>query len=302
VEREPFVVTTDDGIRLAGELVIPGSAGDVPAALILNGSGPLDRDSNMPDQVLDIANVLANALACEGVASLRFDKRGVGESAGDYPTTGFERETDDAAAALVALRRAPRVDSRRVTLIGHSAGATIAIRLACRYDGLAGVVLLSASAQPGEDVLRWQSERIVETMRWFERPLGRRFLRVQERTRRRLLDSEGDVESIGGNALPARWLREFMAYSPKEDLAATRCPVLAITGRKDIQVNADDVREIGALVTGRFEGETPADLTHVLRRHGGRPGIDTYPAQLTTPIDADLVGRVATWVAARSRT
>ena len=143
------VVTSDDGVRLVGELVVPEAAGAAPAALVLNGSGPLDRDSNMPDQVLDIANTLASALAQHGVASLRFDKRGVGKSGGDYMTTGFERETDDAAAALAALREVPGIAPEHVCVIGHSAGATIGVRLASRSDWLAGLVLLSASISSG---------------------------------------------------------------------------------------------------------------------------------------------------------
>ncbi len=93
---ERLVVTTDDDVELVGELTSPESAGSHPAALILSGSGPLDRDSNMPEQKLDIANALASALAARGVASLRYDKRGVGESGGDYLVTGFDQETSDA--------------------------------------------------------------------------------------------------------------------------------------------------------------------------------------------------------------
>ncbi len=288
-------MTTDDGVRLVGELVLPDVAGSAPAALVLNGSGPLDRDSNMPEQVLDIANTLASALAEHGVASFRFDKRGVGESGGDYVTTGFERETDDAAAALAALRGDPRIDPERVSVIGHSAGATIAVRLASRTEWLAGLVLLSGSISSGEEVMRWQSERIAASMRWFERWRVGRFLREQERVRRLLLDSEGDVASIDGNELPARWFREFMAYDPARDLPAIRCPVLAVTGRKDLQVDADDVERMRELVTAPFEGETPAELTHVLRTQHGRHGLDTYAAQLTAPMDADLVERIASW-------
>ncbi|MGH3079268.1 MAG: hypothetical protein ACRDPZ_13940 [Gaiellaceae bacterium] len=64
-----YVVTTDDGVRLVGELVVPevAGSGSAPAALVRNGSGPLDRDSNVPDLVLDIANTLASALAEHGV-------------------------------------------------------------------------------------------------------------------------------------------------------------------------------------------------------------------------------------------
>ena len=289
------MVTTDDGVRLVGELVVPEVAGSTPAALVLNGSGPLDRNSNMPEQVLDIANTIASALAEHGVASFRFDKRGVGESGGDYLTTGFERETDDAAAALAVLRGDPRIDPERVSVIGHSAGANIGVRLATRSDWIAGLVLLSGSISSGEEVMRWQSERIAASMRWFTRWRAGRFLREQERVRRLLRDSEGDVLSIDGNELPAQWFREFMGYEPARDLPAIRCPVLAVTGRKDLQVDADDVERMRELVTAPFEGETPAELTHLLRTQHGRHGLDTYATQLRAPMDADLVERIASW-------
>ena len=70
-------------------------------------------------------------------------------------------------------------------------------------------------------------------------------------------------------------------------------PVLAVTGRKDLQVDADDVERMRELVTAPFEGETPAELTHLLRTQHGRHGLDTYAAQLTAPMDADLIERIA---------
>ena len=117
--------------------------------------------------------------------------------------------------------------------------------------------------------------------------------------RRLLLASEGVVASIDGNQLPARWFREFMAYEPARDLPAIRCPVLAITGRKDLQVDPDDVERMGKLVTEPFEGDSPVGLTHLLRRRHGRHGLDTYAAQLREPMDADLVERIASWVSVR---
>ena len=194
--------------------------------LILSGSGPLDRDSNMKGQALNVGNALADALAAHGIASLRYDKRGVGESGGEYLTAGFEQETDDARAALEALP-----DERAV--VGHSVGATIAIRLAAEYE-LAGVVLLCAGLAPGTEVMREQSERIAQTVP----RLGRRFfLGRQAAARRKLLDSTGDVVRVGTGKLPARWFREYMAYDPEPDLRAIQCPVLAITGTSDLQVD-----------------------------------------------------------------
>jgi uncharacterized protein len=294
---ERLDITADDGTTLVGTLTVPQLAGSAPAALLLNGSGPLDRDSNMPGQALEVASALAAALAERGVASLRYDKRGVGESGGEYLTAGFERETNDAAAVLSALRDLDRVEPDRVTVIGHSVGATIAIRLAARREWIAGAVLLAAAPARALDVMRVQSGRIAASLRGLQRLAAGRFLRRQEEVRHALL-TVGDTIDLEG-VLPARWFREYMAYDPASDLGALRCPVLAITGAADLQVDPDDVARIGQLVAGPFAGSTPEDLTHVLRVHGGRPSLPSYPAQLKRPVDAGLLDAVAGWVAAR---
>jgi uncharacterized protein len=271
-----------DGTRLVGTLT-PGGA---PATLILSGSGPLDRDSNMKGQALNVGNALAEALAARGLASLRYDKRGTGESGGEYLTTGFEQETDDARAALDAL------DGDRLAVIGHSVGATIAIRLAAERP-LAGVVLLAAATRPGVEVMRIQTERIAGTVP----RLGRGFfLRRQAAVRRRLQDSGDDTVRVGFGRLPARWFREYMAYDPEPDIRAIQCPVLAITGSSDLQVDPADVGRIGELASTPFTGESPDRLTHLLRISHDAPSLRTYPRQLKDPADPALLERVATWL------
>ena len=295
---ERLELVADDGVRLVGTLTRAEPAdGLVPAALLISGSGPLDRDSNMRRQKLEIASAIAAALAARGVASLRIDKRGIGESGGDHLRAGFDRETADATAALAALRAGGRIDPTRITVIGHSAGAIIAIRLAAADGALAGVVLLSAAARNGTEVMRDQSERIAGSLRGLGRLVAGPLERRQERARRLLLDSSEDVVRIDGKKLPARWLREYMAYDPAADLPRVRCPVLAITGAKDLQVDPEDVSRIGALVAGPFDGEIPADLTHVLRRQAGPPSLSAYRALLRGPVDAALLDRIASWTA-----
>ena len=142
-------VRASDGVRLIGMLRRPNLRGRVPAVLILNGSGPLDRDSNMAGQALNVSVAIAEKLAAVGVASLRYDKRGVGESDGDYLSMGFDAETSDAAIALDALRGIEGVDPARVGVIGHSVGATIAIRLARTGNGVTLAVLLYAAPKTG---------------------------------------------------------------------------------------------------------------------------------------------------------
>ena len=296
---EAFEFAAPDDTRLRGTLERPSVPGTAPAALLLNGSGPLDRDSNMPGQSLNVANALADALGKRGIASLRYDKRGIGESQGDYLQMSFEDETEDARAALAALRGAPNVDPARLFVIGHSVGATIAIRLAAERGDLAGIVLLAAAARRGEEVMVVQSERIVASL-GRSGLRSRLLLRRQARARRRLLTSTGDVVRVGLNRLPARWFREFMVYDPTPDLRLIECPLLAITGGRDLQVEPEDVAAIGRLVRGPFTGSTPDRLTHVLRLDEGVPGLAGYPTQLRKPIDPELVEQVVSWVAARA--
>ena len=144
----------------------------------------------MPRQTLDVANAFARALAGHGVASLRYDKRGVGESSGDYLRAGFDQETSDAAAALEALRRVTGIDGRRTTVIGHSVGATIAIRLAAgeRHARRRGAPVRREPARACSDAVAVRADRRVDAgparlfRRWF---LGR-----QDRARRLLLASQ----------------------------------------------------------------------------------------------------------------
>jgi pimeloyl-ACP methyl ester carboxylesterase len=291
-----FEVPTDDGLVLEGTLLSPVGTRRRPAALILSGSGPIDRDSNLPGQVLGIASALARALAAQGVASARYDKRGVRASPGDYYSVGFEQETSDARAALAALRARPEVDPSQLVVIGHSLGATIAIRLAAS-EPIAGVVLLAATAQRGYAVLEWQTQRIAESMTGMARLWRGRFLRSQAEVIARLPQTTEDSVTIGREKLPARWFRELAAYDPRSDLAKISCPVLAITGQKDLQVDAADVAVIGSLVAGPFTGSTPPNLTHILRNDAAPANIARMPRLVREPTDAQLTADVAGWVA-----
>lgn len=289
-------IIADDSTELSGTAMIPTGGRRVPAALLLSGSGPLDRNSNMAGQRLNIASTLADALAAAGIASLRFDKRGVADSAGDYLSTGFDCETSDATSALAALRGVDGVDASRIGVTGHSVGATIAARLAARSESVAFAVLLGCAASSGADVMAWQTERIANTLPGPSWALGRRFRRKQAQLFERLDASTDDVLGDGKRAIPARWMREYRAHEPSADLAALRCPVLAVTGGKDIQVDPEETDRIRVSVTGPCTTLTPSGLTHVLRASTRQPSITHYAELLREPVDLGLVETVTTWI------
>ena len=301
LETRGVTINGGDGVVLSGTLVAPMNRRPSPGALLLSGSGPLDRDSNTAGQRLDISSTLAAALGAVGIASLRFDKRGVAASSGDFVSTSFEGEISDAAAALKSLRGSDAIDPCRVGIIGHSVGATVAARLAATDTTVAFAVLLGCAASSGADVMGWQTERIASTLPGPTWILGRHFRRKQAQHLHRLATSGGDAIRIGKEDVPARWLREYRAHEPLADLAALNCPVLAITGGKDIQVNPADVDRIAAAVSGPCATLVPDDLTHILRSSSQEPSIARYSKLLQHPVDADLVETISNWTLDQTR-
>jgi hypothetical protein len=284
---------------LAGTLTLPDSPGPVPAVLLAPGSGPLDRDSDHRRARFGVTRDLAHALAAAGLASLRYDKRGVGGTPGDWRRAGLSDAADDLVRAREALAARPEVDGDRVVLAGHSEGALLAAMAAARGVPCAGVVLLAGSATPGAELLRWQARRIGPTLPAPVRGLLR-LLRVDlERkvaaNHERIRATTTDVARIGGVRLNARWHREFLAHDPRADLARITVPVLAVTGGKDLQVPADDLDTIAATVRGPVEVLRVDDLTHTLRRQPGPASMRAYRAELRRPVDADVLSAVVAW-------
>ncbi len=292
-------VTVPGEPRLAGTLTLPEAAGPVPAVLLAPGSGPLDRDSNHRRARFGVTRDLAHALADAGLASLRYDKRGVGGSPGDWRRAGFSDNVDDLVRARDALAARPEVDGDRVVLAGHSEGALLAAAAAARGVPVAGVVLLAGSATPGDELLRWQTRQIQPTLPAPVRALLRLLRTDLEQkvaaNHERIRATTTDVARIGGVRVNARWSREFLAHDPRTDLARISAPVLAVTGGKDLQVPAADLDVIAATVPGPVETLCIPDLTHTLRRQPGAASMRAYRRELRRPVDAEVLATVTAW-------
>jgi len=298
VAREiELAVPADDGVALAGTLTLPAGPGPHPAVLCLPGSGKIDRESNARHVRMDLGRPLATALARQGIASLRYDRRGAGATPGDWHTVGFLDNRADAAAALRALRDHPEIQSRAVGVLGHSEGAVHAMWLAAHAQP-AAAVLLAGYARPGDQAVRWQGGRLADTLPRLIRPL---LSRLATRQLTRLAATTADTARIGGMPINARWWREQLAYDPRPDLARIPVPVLAITGDKDVQVDPGDLDVIASTVPDGAETHRMPGLTHVLRRTDGRASVLSYRRLLRDPVDADLLTTVAHWLAARLR-
>lgn len=285
--------------ELAGTLTVPDGPGPHPGALIVPGSGPVDRDSNHAKLPIGVTRELAEALAGTGFATLRYDKRGVGESPGNWLAAGLGDNIDDASAALAALRAQPEVDAERVVAVGHSEGALIVAALAARQEVPAGVALISGSATPGADLLQWQARKVGPSLpaplRILLRIMGTTVQKQVAENHRKIRATTTDIARIGGRRINAKWTREFLAHDPATDLARITVPVLAVTGEKDLQVDPADLPRIARLVRGPVETHEVPDVSHILRAQPGIPTLRSYKKDATRPVDPRVLDHVTGW-------
>lgn len=293
-----MTVTADDGVPLAGTLTLPPGPGPHPAALLLHGSGPLDRDGNTPKLRVNLGPAVAASLAEQGVATLRYDRRGIGRTPGDWRAAGFAGNRADSAAAVRALAALPEVCRGAVAVVGHSEGALHAMALAGR-DDVRAVALLAGYARSGEEALKWQARSILQTMPAPARLLRRPLAAVGKRLLARIKGTRADVVRLAGMPVNARWMRENLAHNSRKDLAAARAAVLAVTGDADLQVDPADLDVIRRLVPGGAEIHRPARLTHLLRRDCGHRARRSYRSLLREPVDPGVLALVTTWLARR---
>lgn len=246
-----------EGVVLAGTLAVPPGDGPFPAVVFITGSGAQNRDEEL--FVHKPFAVLADALARKGIASLRCDDRGVGKSTGKFDRATSADFATDAAAQLGFLRGRAEIDAKRLGLIGHSEGGLIAPMVAADDPGLAFLVLLAGPGVSGAELLKLQrrlilkasglsgtaaenaakaTDRLVEiSMAAPDSESARKSVREAIRKTQPLAPAT-DVEA-GAAALSSPWMRYFLAYDPVPTLKRVACPVLAINGGKDLQVDPE---------------------------------------------------------------
>jgi pimeloyl-ACP methyl ester carboxylesterase len=289
------------GCTLAGTFT--AAADPVAAALLVTGSGRSNRnsDARLPGGStlrIGVDKAVAGALAEARVSTLRYDKRGVGASGGDYLRAGMDDRRADARAALGWL--AARTRDLPLLAVGHSEGSWYAAELAADR-AVAGAVLLGAAARPAEEILSWQTDmvaaRLPATARLVLRITRTDVVRSQRKRVARIKASKADVIRIQGVRINARWWRDFLAYDPCAPLARIAVPVLAITGGQDVQVPPEDVAAIGRLVRGPFEGHVVGDLSHLFRPDPASAGPRAYRSSVRQPVDPEVLRLITNWIA-----
>nr|WP_231929869.1 alpha/beta hydrolase [Micromonospora inositola] len=169
---------------------------------------------------------------------------------------------------------------------------------------VAGLVLLAGTGRPGAEVLRWQAARLLPSLpapvRLLLRLTRTDLVTKVTRNHEKILAASGDVAWIGGQRLNARWMREFLTYDPRPDLARIRVPILAVTGAKDLQTDPADLAVIADTAGGPVDTRLLPDVTHVLRRQPGEPSLRAYRQEIREPVDPSVTRPVVEWLTARA--
>ena len=244
------------GVQLAGTFTKPRTDAPVPAVLLISGAGPQDRNEAVAGHKPFL--VLADYLTRHGLAVLRTDDRGVGQSTGDFRSATTKDFASDAEAGVRYLMTRKDVNQKHIGLIGHGEGAIVAPMVATKMpQDIAFLVLLGGTAVTGEKVLLAQTaraeaaagvppEQIDADLR-----IGAGLYKFVEQGR-----SQAEMRQALSNVpedykafippwqrqvakLDSPWLRFFLTYDPGPTLEEVKCPVLALFGEKDMTVDPE---------------------------------------------------------------
>lgn len=294
-ERD-FAVGEGD-LALPGTLAMPEGDRPFPAVVLVHGSGPQDRDSTIgPNRPL---RDIAHGLAERGIATLRYDKRTrVHPIAVAFdPDLDVDREaTDDAVAAVAALRATPGIDPRRVFVFGHSLGAMLTPRIVQRAEGAAGGIMFAASSRSMLDLIPEQMERMGR-LQGVDPAASTDRLDAINGLIARLRAGEDAADAAGILGAPAAYLRSADALEPVADARALRQPLLILHAGRDIQVTDVDWQDW----VDAFAGDPRVTLKRYPEL--GHLGIVADPdaplATYSSPgaVDEGLIDDAAGWIA-----
>ncbi len=326
--RERQVSFENGDIQLAGTLALPDGSGPFPAVVLISGAGAQDRDGEMFGKRRHV--VMSEALTAAGIAVLRTDDRGTGESTGDSITASFSDLAEDTRQAIRFLKAQPDIDAARVGLLGSSQGSAVAPLAAVENPEVAFVVLLSCLGLPGHEV--WVDQNLAlarasgmaedsapELTALLQQSLDLRADGDSEEVRRQLRPLLHRIDELipapSPSLVPATTSIEprvalflspafgdLLDHDPRPMLERLRVPALIVYGELDFQVdpskNLPPVRE--ALERGGHDDyriELLPGLNHFLQpAETGLP--NEYP-HLQVAYAPEVLELISSWVRER---
>ena len=291
-------------LKLAGTVTVPQDSVKLhPAAIIVSGSGPQDRDGKTPEPMFSVQyKALAQILSDSGLLVLRYDKRGVGKSQGNFQTATLGDFVSDVRAGISYLKTRRDVDPNRICLIGHSEGAIIAPMVAAKDPTVKAIVLMAGPSKPLDQVLLEQQDYILKKQN------------VPEEARKQAIDQENyffawvrgekqlsaeQIQQMGKVADTKQWLLEHFRHDPIQTIKSVKCMVLILQGGKDHQVFEYHAQALNqALSDAKNKNHTLKifpDLDHLFCKTEGEGDYAEY-ANTERPLDQEFLDYLTGWL------
>lgn len=311
----------DKSITLSGTLTLPDDLKKHPAVVLIAGSGPANRDEEIFGH--KPFAVIADYLTRQGLAVLRYDKRGIGESTGSLREATTLNLAEDVEASIQFLRNHPNIQSNNIGLIGHSEGGIIAPMVASRDQAISFIVLLAAPGMTGKQILKKQNEESIQrspiTNDQKTKALN---VAVQYLDYLAQTSSEGTSTEALHNTLDSiisinlaedifpqvsreemikstnnNWIIYFLNLDPSEYLKKVHCPILTLNGTKDIQVEANsNLKIIESSVKNKelLTVKKYLNLNHLFQK--AETGAINEYAQIQETFSEDVLRDILTWI------
>jgi len=298
--EEVMVPVAGATYTLAGTLLVPkGGKQPYPVVVMVTGSGLQTRDSRIPIPGLEryaAFRQIAERLAGSGVAVLRVDDRGIGGSTGRETLESATTSTlaNDTRAQIAWLRARSEIDARRIIVLGHSEGASIAGMVGASDPSIFALVLMAGVAKRGAEVAMEQQDDMLRADTTLS-DSAKAALRAQQKQALATVLAGGDVPGQSVNA----WTREYLAYDPLPTIRKVKQPVLIVQGEHDRQVDRSHATMLASAL--RAAGNTRVTVsTFPTLNHLFLPSktgsFSEYSHLETSEVPAVVLDAIAHWV------
>ncbi len=242
-QKEVYFTNETDSVRLSGTLTVPHSGSIHPAVILVHGSGHTDRNETKMGHFA----LLADCLSRQGFAVLRFDKRGVGSSTGNYDNATTYDFASDVEAGIKYLSNLSYINPDEIGIIGHSEGTLIASMVAAKSDDVAYIVMLGCMGVNGGEIRLQQTQAIYSLNGVPESEINQTLEQIEnyhtviksdipsEEKFNKIKSMYPDLNNGLVDYLLKPWYMSFIQIEPYDYLNKVKCPVLALTGEKDLQ-------------------------------------------------------------------
>jgi len=245
---EPVIIPLE-GFNLGATLTHPKGASAttrLPAVVLLGAANVNDRDGVMSG--VPTLGQLAGALADAGFLTVRYDKRGYGQSGGRSESATLNDQAEDARAVVRWLANRKDVDPDRIAVVGHGEGAMVGLTAASRDRRIAAVVSIASLSTPGTEQFLEQQRLAVEASNLPQAERNKR-LALQQQVQQAVLTGKGweGVPPDVRRAADTPWFQSVLAYDPAKVLKDVRQPLLILHGEIDREAPVAHAEKLAAI-------------------------------------------------------